>query len=439
MVLVADDDLDERMLFRRLLEREGFQVEEATDGQMALDRARELRPDLILMDVQMPRVDGFTAVERLRHDVRTARIPIIVVTAAARKPADVARGLGLGADDYLSKPFSVEEFVARASSKIRARRLEEKLRRRTEELEALVRIGSELNEALALEDLADRILAAIKEQIPAASALLVLVGGPERPPLQRLLGGDSHDSDLMAPDTLPGYVLECGEAVLIVDAIGDKRVRAIINGTKCRAGMATPLRHHGQILGVLALGDPAPGCFTPGNLRLLRSIGEQAALALRNAQLYTQLQEYAQDLESKVEARTAALQSAQLHLMRAEKMAALGTLAAGIAHEVNNPLQPILTNLEMALEDVQEARPIDVELLEFAKQDVQRIQRIVSRLLDFARPTQPEPIRVDVMRSQQRCCGWRANSLNMREWQSKRNTTPHGTSSAARTSSNRLF
>jgi two-component system NtrC family sensor kinase len=113
--------------------------------------------------------------------------------------------------------------------------------------------------------------------------------------------------------------------------------------------------------------------------------------------LYTELRGYAQDLESMVETRTAALQSAQAQLMRAEKLAALGTLASGVAHEVNNPLQPLLTNLEMALEDLDAERPIDRELLEFAKEDVQRIQRIVTRLLEFARPGQSaaHPMHID--------------------------------------------
>jgi two-component system NtrC family sensor kinase len=122
------------------------------------------------------------------------------------------------------------------------------------------------------------------------------------------------------------------------------------------------------------------------DLRLLRSIGEQAALAVRNAQLYAELQSYAQNLEGMVQARTQELQTAQTQLIRTEKLAALGRLAAGIAHEVNNPLQPILNCLEVAIEDLEGGHTIDAEVLRVAEKEVQRIKSIVTRLLDFARP-----------------------------------------------------
>ncbi len=400
LVLIADDEQYAQLLMQRILQREHFRTASANTGRMAIDKAKELRPDLILMDIQMPDIDGFKAVELLRQDSTTGRIPIIVVTAAAREPADVARGLGLGADDYLRKPFSTSELVARARSKIRAYHLEERLQQRTQELEALIRIGSELNQALEIDALADRLISAVLEELPASHAVLTVINERGEPLLARWHGweGDGPPVEqLLTPDTLAGYTLSTGEAALIVDIAEDKRIPSIFGESQAVSGMAAPLKHHGQIVGVLALGDPTRQRFSAGSLRLLRSIAEEAALAVRNAQLYSELRGYASGLESMVEARTAALQSAQAQLVRAEKLASLGTLAAGIAHEVNNPLQPILTNLEMALEDIDADRPVDRELLDFAKRDVQRIRGIVGRLLDFARPGQGvlEPLDVD--------------------------------------------
>src|SRR5258708_35696042 len=150
LVLVADDEKEARMLLRRVLEREEFRVEEASDGKTTLAKARDLHPELIFMDIQMPGMDGFETIKLMRADPRTARIPIIVVSAAAREPADVARGLGLGADDYLRKPFNTSELLARARSNIRSRQLEERLQQRTEDLEPLIRIGADLNHDLKL-------------------------------------------------------------------------------------------------------------------------------------------------------------------------------------------------------------------------------------------------------------------------------------------------
>jgi two-component system NtrC family sensor kinase len=264
------------------------------------------------------------------------------------------------------------------------------LQQRTEELETLVHVGGEMNRALALDAAADSLLAAILSYLPTDYAFLVLLDDDQMPILDRRRGVESPNEALLTSEMLPGYVLRIGEALLIDDTEGDKRLAAIFSGTGCRSGIATPFVHLTRVLGVLALGSPQPGYFSARHLRVLRSIGEQAALAIRNAQLFTQLQAYAHNLESMVEARTAALQAAQVQLMRAERLAALGTLAAGIAHEINNPLQPLLTNLELAIEDLDANNPVDRELLDFAKQDVQRIKRIVSRLLDFARPAHLE-------------------------------------------------
>ncbi|MBX3085737.1 MAG: response regulator [Anaerolineae bacterium] len=391
LVLVADDNHLNRDLLCRVLHREGFRTDEADDGPDAINKAYHLHPNLILLDIQMPLMSGFEVIKVLRENPSTARIPIVVITAAAREPEDVVHGLGLGADDYLLKPFNPSELVARVVTKLKAHQLEESLRKRTEELEALVRVGAELNRGLALDDLATRLLAGTMEQFKANKALLVLFDDQnQKRILEKQVGLGKQKGDWLGPTTLGGLILSGGEAELISE-MPNERIKVIIPNANCNSGIATPIKHQGALLGVLVLGDERPGHFSANDLRVLRSIGEQTALAIRNAHLFAQLQEYAHGLESMVEARTAALQSAQIQLMRTEKLAALGTLAAGVAHEVNNPLQPILSSLEMAIEDIDAKRPADRELLEHAMSEVVRIRKIVSNLLDFARPSPTGP------------------------------------------------
>jgi DNA-binding response OmpR family regulator len=114
-ILVAEDDAKQAELIRMYLQREGHAVAIARDGREALDEARRLQPDLVVLDVMMPRVDGLDVCRVLRAE---SDVAIIMVTARSTED-DLLLGLDLGADDYLSKPFSPRELVARVATVLR--------------------------------------------------------------------------------------------------------------------------------------------------------------------------------------------------------------------------------------------------------------------------------------------------------------------------------
>jgi diguanylate cyclase (GGDEF)-like protein len=120
-VLVVDDDPDIARFIEVNLRTQGFEVHLASDGVEALERAREVVPDLVLVDVMMPRMDGFQVVDRLRSEPRTANISIIMLTAKALT-ADKVLGITTGADDYIIKPFDPVELVARVKGTLRRAR-----------------------------------------------------------------------------------------------------------------------------------------------------------------------------------------------------------------------------------------------------------------------------------------------------------------------------
>lgn len=119
MILTADDDPQLLRLVARNLELEGYEVLQASDGQQALDLIESRAPTLVLLDVMMPRLDGFAVLERLREFSST---PVIMLTARGQDQ-DKIRGLDLGADDYLIKPFSIEELLARVRAVLRRSQL----------------------------------------------------------------------------------------------------------------------------------------------------------------------------------------------------------------------------------------------------------------------------------------------------------------------------
>jgi DNA-binding response OmpR family regulator len=122
-VLVVDDDPVILKLLEVNFEMEGFQVVRAADGAEGLERAREVHPDIVILDVMMPRMTGYEVAKALREDVGTAHIPIIFVTARAQS-TDVERGLELGVDDYVTKPFDPLDLIARVNTLLARRQPE---------------------------------------------------------------------------------------------------------------------------------------------------------------------------------------------------------------------------------------------------------------------------------------------------------------------------
>ena len=117
-ILVVDDDPDIARFVEVNLRSAGYEVAVAGDGEEALDRASELRPDLVLLDVMMPRLDGFEVAQRLRKNPQTANTSIIMLTAKALS-SDKVTGLQSGADDYIIKPFDPIELLARVKGTLR--------------------------------------------------------------------------------------------------------------------------------------------------------------------------------------------------------------------------------------------------------------------------------------------------------------------------------
>jgi putative two-component system response regulator len=125
-ILVVDDLAANRELLLALLEDLGYEVREARDGVEALDAVEELEPDLILLDVDMPRLDGIAVCERLKSHPTRRLIPIVILTASNDKQTRL-RGIAAGADDYLSKPFDSNELLIRTRVLLRERELNARL------------------------------------------------------------------------------------------------------------------------------------------------------------------------------------------------------------------------------------------------------------------------------------------------------------------------
>ncbi|HMC21832.1 MAG TPA: response regulator [Thermoanaerobaculia bacterium] len=117
-VLAVDDDATTTAIVRAVLTRSGMTCHVAANGKQALESARALKPSAIILDVNMPYIDGFEVLSTLRNDPETADVPIVMLTSVQQE-SDIVRGFGLGADDYVVKPFNPMELLARIRRLVR--------------------------------------------------------------------------------------------------------------------------------------------------------------------------------------------------------------------------------------------------------------------------------------------------------------------------------
>ncbi len=146
-VLVADDSALIRAVVRTQLEQHGYEVSEADDGRAALERMTVERPDVVILDIEMPGMDGYSVLGALRRDRRFAHVPVIFLSGRT-KLEDVIAGLESGAHDYLSKPFEPGELLARVRAAARVKQLADERQQRNGELERLAAQLEQRNRSL---------------------------------------------------------------------------------------------------------------------------------------------------------------------------------------------------------------------------------------------------------------------------------------------------
>ena len=385
-ILIVEDDVEMVELMQHMLALVRCEVLVAHSGEEALatmhrEAAAGREVDLVLLDVMVPEMDGYEVITRVKAD-RVLRNTPIIMTTALDSVSDKTLGLGLGADDYLTKPFDPQELLARIDAVMRIRRSEQALRRRNQELAALIEINRMVTSSLDLDAVLKATIMGIREilQVEAGSLVLVdeeadrLVFRTTFSPEQGWITGRT----IQPGEGIVGYVVQSGEPKLVNDVEFDLHFSAEVDeeaGITSRAILCAPLTIRGRVIGAIEVINKLDGAFTAWDLELLQAMAASVAVAVDNANLYGELAEFAKELER-----------SQAQLVQAEKMAAIGRLAASIAHEINNPLQAIHNSLHLSLHESLGDNKRS-EFLSMAQVEVRRLIEIVQRMLDFYRPS----------------------------------------------------
>jgi signal transduction histidine kinase/PleD family two-component response regulator len=290
-ILIADDYPDNLSLLSRYLQKEGYLFLTAEDGLDALAKARSEMPDLILLDVNMPRMDGLKVVQALRADPATEHIPVIILTAMRIGPSDVQTGLNLGADDYITKPFDRLELMARIRTKLRVKNAEDRIRQRNRELSVLPEIGRELSARLDLNEITNLVLKRSVEILGALTGHLVILNSKSPFHKEYHLSKNEplpHQNPIPLFNGLVEEIRERPESTVIEDAENDPRWQksSILSGSSV---MIVPISGRFELIGILILTHEGKGYFSHEHLVLTQAIASQAGIALDNCRLYTNL------------------------------------------------------------------------------------------------------------------------------------------------------
>ncbi len=400
-ILIVEDNVQTAEYLIELLQARGFETDWAFDREEVFQKLRGASPDaasvartfdLVLLDLMLSPggVEGFDICRRIKSDDVLQHTAVIMVTGLG-STANKARGLELGADDYVTKPFIPEELMARVHAALRVREMEQAVVQRNRELAALNEISRLAGQSLDLEQVLAATLNQTLSAMAGRAALVALIDADEAGSavLHKHRGIPSQVVQaLERARWLPGQgvigrIVQSGEQILATDLHDDPHLAALIaHGFDVAA--CVPLPAQQNVIGALAVLAQSGEQWGAHSFQLLQAIGRQVGGAIENARLYTQVRQYAEDLSH-----------SQAQLVQAEKLSAMGRLIIYISHELNNPLQAVQNCLHLVTHRSL-SKEKSREFLTLAQTEVERLINIVQRMLDFSRPAGPGENAVDV-------------------------------------------
>jgi signal transduction histidine kinase/CheY-like chemotaxis protein len=391
-VLIVEDSLDVlAFLAEDVLPYHGYRALSATTGEEGLAKLASGRPDLLLLDLELPDMSGLDILRRVQED--ESDIPTVLMTAYGSESIAV-EAFRLGVRDYIIKPFTtgqVIEVLERTLTETRLRRekdeLTRTLQRRVEQLTILSAVGKSVVSLMDIEELLSRIVEAGVYVTKAEEGFLLLVDRESNDLYLRAgknLGSEqTHGLRLKVDDSLAGQVVQSGKPVRR-GGKGTGRDFKVKTGYLVKSLLHVPLLLRGEVIGVLSVDNQISDVeFTEEDQYLLSTLADYAAISIENATLYEELRKKMQ-----------ALERSQQELLESSKLAAVGTLAAGVAHEFNNLLAAISGHTELGLvsDDMAEIKGA----LQVVIQTVDRAKKITANLLTFARRREPRMELADV-------------------------------------------
>ena len=381
-ILHIEDNPDNRMLVRTILEGDEYVIVDAEDGLAGIEAAIREEPALILLDINLPGVDGYEIVALLKSFPKLSATPVIAVTAYAME-GDRQRTLAAGCDGFIQKPIDVDAFPRQVAEFLQGKR------ERVDERE----------EGAHLRELNRRLVYRLLNQVEELKRLNehFVRRATQLADLHRAVQGITSELGVreLLEQLLPGVCRALGTTTLRVELSEPPDVQVQVVGKTEPPPRSTlaeteaqpfddwmkvewrfPLVVRERSLGVMVAGRLLPAAAKADEEQLLKMVADQVAIAVENSRLYED-----------VTRQMTEIKQTQSQLVQSSKLAAIGELAANIAHEINNPLTSVLGFASYLAEQIPPGQPMREEL-DLIQGDAARARDIVRDLLQFSRQSE---------------------------------------------------
>jgi signal transduction histidine kinase/CheY-like chemotaxis protein len=352
-ILIVDDEKEARLVLRMMVERSGYQVIEAKDGEEALLLYDEAQPDVVLMDVMMPHLDGFSTAQQLL-EMSQYEIPIVMVTALHDEDS-VEKAFRIGATDYLTKPVTISVLRHRINRLIRTKTAEENLQQIIEDQKILHRIDRELGYTLDLNRVLNLAMDSSMRRT-GASACIVAWIEPSRQQLQKLASIGSIDllakpislDELQNPDH-PLHSAFKPNATLTEIALNDFHTRILL-----------PLIVQNETAGVIVLENILSGYYNTSDLNFLNHLAGRTSAAIDKSRLYQYSQQHNLQMDRLNEITTAlsrSFEQKEMRQMSAQGLVVLLEGTCGIFYSLDKNNHTLVVEHGFRLEETTDILP----------------------------------------------------------------------------------
>lgn len=399
-ILIVDDRPANLAVLSNYLEQNGHRVLVASSGERALERLERAQVSLILLDIQLPGIDGFETCRRIKCRPSWADIPVLFLTAYTDMEHKI-RGFDVGGVDYITKPLQREEVLARVNTHLRLRNLTLTLDEQYRELEKLHRrremsrhISRRIASILGLKPLLSEVTSSIQCDfeydfvgiwlLESDTGMLELracscIDDAIRSPCAALNPSDRGDDPVLHTYRSQGMWVEENMSPRANEQVVCDRTAL----TGVRSRMALPLCIGLEIDGVIDIQSRESSTFTPEDRTTLQALSSQIAIAVRNAKLYRALEQFNQHLEVEVAERTRDLHRACRRLEHVDL--AKSEFIQLVSHELRTPMNGVYGCAQLLRDELAMMRPATRELLEGVLQGASEMRRVVELILDATR------------------------------------------------------